>query len=208
MVGDGWLARSGADVVDLVDSAGMASAFEGGGKEDLDGVESNLFPDEASAKAKHVGVVVQTRHASRSDIVHGGSPDAGNLVGSYGNSDAAAANGDTQIDVVPDHGVSNCRSEVGIVDRLNRVSADIEHVVTKRLDVSRNNGLEVEPGVVRAKGDAHQTSVPPHPVVATGQPGQSSVVARREEARAPGHNAARPVGEIVEDFNNFEPLGR
>src|SRR5258708_1647855 len=82
-----------------------------------------------------------------------GGPYPGGAVGGDRHADAGPANQDTTVDLARGDGVGHGLAEVGIVDRLGRIGAEVEHLVTRLLQVALENLLEVEAGMIRRDRD-------------------------------------------------------
>src|SRR5262252_9437632 len=81
---------------DFVEAA-VVVAEVGGVQEDLDHFDGGFAGDDAAAEGENVGVVVFAGEARGVYIVGERGADAGHFVGSDGNANARAANGDAQI---------------------------------------------------------------------------------------------------------------
>lgn len=136
----------------------MTPAFEGGGKEGVDRVESHLLPSEPLTEAKDVGVVVQPRHSGRGDVVSGGRTNAGDLVGGDADSDATTAEGDAKGPLAADDGSADRGAEVGVVDRIGGVRTDVDDLVAGLFQVDGDDLLESEACMIGTEHDAHEVA--------------------------------------------------
>lgn len=133
------------------------TSFTGRGTEPrVEGVEGYLRAEKSRTEAQNVGVIMFTGQSSRRRVVHECGAHTRDLVRRNGDTDAGTTNGDTEFGRSVRDGPAHCGAVVGIVDRgRGVVGTEIDNVVPTFSEGRRDEGLEVVPRVVGAKGDAH-----------------------------------------------------
>src|SRR6266850_2057535 len=136
----------------------MAAAFELGGEKDFQRLARHLRADQALAERHDIGVIMLARQTRRSDVMDDGGAYPWVAVGGDRHADSGAADQDAAVGLARGDGVGYGVAEVGIIDRLDRVGAEIQHLVTRLLQVALENLLEVEAGMLppaRARAPPH-----------------------------------------------------
>ena len=114
--------------------------------------------DLARAEADDVGIVVAPALAGGELVVHERGADAPELVGCDRRPNPAPAHENAHLDELLADRVRGRASEVGIVHRLVRKRAHVEHVVAIGLERVDNGPLVREPRVITTECDAHGIS--------------------------------------------------
>ena len=140
---------------DLVDAARVAAALERRGHERLDARQRHLAADDPRAHRQHVGVVVLAAEPCGDRIGRLHAADAADLVGNDLLAGAAAAQDDAELALAGCHGARGWRDDVGIVDRLGRIDAEVDHLVAGQGQPVGDRLLQREAGVVGRQGNAH-----------------------------------------------------
>lgn len=126
----------------------MPTALERAVEKGIDRIECSLKAYEAFSDTAHVRIVVSPGHAGRGDIPYRGSPDSGDLACGHGDTDTAPADPNAETGIAVAHRSTNRGAEVGIVDPVRRVGADIGNGVSPTLDMGDDRRLQLEPGVI------------------------------------------------------------
>ena len=131
----------------------MSAAGERGAEEGIERLACDLVTDEALAEADHIGIIVLTCKMSRGDVVDGGGPHTGDLVGRDRDTDPAAAHADAEFGLAAGDATANRGAVVGVVDGLGAVGSEIDHLVAARFEMHDERPFERESGVIRADRD-------------------------------------------------------
>ena len=133
--------------------------------------------------------------------MHDGGADAGHLVGGHRDAVARAADADAEVDRPAGHRSTHCGAIIRVVDRGGGVvGAEVGDVVPEAGQLGPQELLQIEPGVIRADGNAHGHRVYRRPRGAPGPlrrpPVRSSVHGprpphARRRRRRPGFDAGR-----------------
>jgi len=126
--------------------------------------------DDARAEREHVHVVVLDALVRGIGVVAHARADAAHLVRGHARADAAPAQQHTALGLALLDGLADRAGVVGVVHRVGRVGAEVNHLVAFREDRLDDFGLEREAPVVAGNGDFHGSS-------------QKSVAKRRRKAQ-------------------------
>src|SRR5581483_5631675 len=118
--------------VEQRDALLVAAAGERRGEERLERLLGDRAADQPLAEADDVGVVVLARQARRGRLRHQRRAHARHLVGRHRDADARAAHRHAARVAQLDDFFSDGGAELGIVDRLDGVGADVDHLVAPR----------------------------------------------------------------------------
>ena len=124
-------------------------------EEGLDQLERERRADDLGAEAHHVHVVVLDALVGRVDVVAERGPDARDLVGRDAGPDPGPADHDRPLGLAAADRVADPLGQVGEVDRLGRVGAEVGHLVAPGPQLLDDRPLEREPGVVASNRDLH-----------------------------------------------------
>ena len=122
LVGD----KSGA-AGDFPHPAGMSSALEPSVEESAHHGECHALAHKAGRDGEHIGLVVLSGEGGELCFPAQCRPDALVLVGGHGHPVSASANDDAQLGLPRFDGLGSGMDEVGIVHRIQRIGAKIEH---------------------------------------------------------------------------------
>ncbi len=137
----------------------MATTFEPTFQECVKRLGRDRRTNKARSEAGDVGVVVLSREAGRGHVVNDRGTGAVDLVRRDRNADPRATYTDSEIGLARHHAPGDSGSEVRVVDRLRRVSAEVHDIVPKRGQMTGEKPLQLEPGMVRPDTDAHAASL-------------------------------------------------
>jgi hypothetical protein len=142
------------DEVNFFDAAFVAAAGEGCAEESLDHLDGLRAVDDASTEGKNVGVVMFTRQFGSADVVGKGGANAGDFVGSNGNADSCATNGDAKFILVRRDAFADGFAVVGIVDGFFGPGSKVVDGVAGILQELPNCFFDWKSGVIGAEGNA------------------------------------------------------
>ena len=176
--------RPRLELGDLVDAPLMPSALVLAAHEGLHAGPGELGTHDPSAHRQDVGVIMFTAEACCHRVRRDDAADARDLVGHDALAGAAPAEHDAALAVAGRDRPGGRGDDVGVVDRLGRVGAEVDGLVAHGAQPVDDRSLEREPGVIGGHGDAHR-AVPPQPAR------RSTTPARRSTLSAARASAAR-----------------
>src|SRR3954449_3836696 len=144
------------DRVDLAEATDVALlAGEVGAEVRADHVTGECGPDHPGAEAEHVDVVVLDALVAGVRVVGAGRADAGELARRHGDPGAGAADEHRPLRAILAHGGRGVARGVRVVDRVGRISAEIDRLVAERAHRVEHKLLEREARVIEGAGDLH-----------------------------------------------------
>jgi len=141
--------------VDFIDAPLVAATLEGRGDPPLDDAESEFLADHACSKREDVRVVVAARHFGHVFVAAEGGPDAGNLIGRDGGSDAGAADHNRPISLTASEAAARDRNGIRIVAGLTVMSSDVDEFDVRK--TALDGFFEIKPAVIRCDYYLHLT---------------------------------------------------
>ena len=114
----------------------VAAALKFGGEEDLNDALGHIFADHAGAHGEHIGVVVAADQRGDLGLPAQSGADPLVLVERHGHAFARAAEGDALRQLARLDRFGQRVGEVGVVDALGRVGAEIEHLIAHGVEVT------------------------------------------------------------------------
>ncbi len=121
--------------------------------------QSQFRPHHARSQAEDVDVVVLNALARGKAVVARGCADAPKLVGRHRRARAAAAHQDRALGAPVQHGLCGGAGEIGIVGRLGRGGAQVQHLVSQAAQFLNDRAFQGEPGMIGGHGYVHPHSV-------------------------------------------------
>ena len=103
------------DLRDFIEASLMAATEVGGGQEGLHHFDGGFAGNNAAAKGEHVGVIVFAGEARGVHIMRECGANTRHFVRGNGNSNAGAANGDSQVRLVRNDSLADRLAVIGIV---------------------------------------------------------------------------------------------
>ena len=144
------------EVSQLGEAPVVPAVFFGGCEKCTQRVQDDGGAGRPCPEAHHVGVVVLLGQRRRRHVVDHRGADAGDLVGGHGDAEAGPTDAHTEFDGTAGHRPADRLAVVGIVDRDSAVvGPEIGDIVPLCCKFTPQDLLQVEPGMVRADGDAH-----------------------------------------------------
>ena len=141
--------------MDFLDAALVAAAFEGGFEEGFeDGFEVG-FGSEFLRERQHVGVVVETGQIGHVFVNGQTGADTFDFVYCYVHPVPRPADGDAALGFTIGHKMRGFEAEVGIIDRVLGVGAEVDDFVAHLFQNFFDFVFEFEAGVVGGEGDFH-----------------------------------------------------
>ncbi len=140
---------------DLVHPSSVTPSQEPGLKEGPHAGQGDLAAHDACPHREHVRVVVLAAETRRDRVGGLDAPDARDLVRHDLLARAAAAEHDSEVARALRDGTRRRRDDVGVVDRVGAMGAEIDRLVSRGPEQLDDGILERESGVVGRDGDAH-----------------------------------------------------
>ena len=103
---------------------------------------------EAGTEAGHIGIVVLTGETGGSGVMERSGSHAWDFVGSHGDAQPATADADAEVGSPFSNFRGDCRAEVGIVDSVFAVRAEVAHLVSEGLEQLNKLALKRKPCMV------------------------------------------------------------
>lgn len=145
--------RPASHVFDLPDAALVSSALKGCVQPDIDDRQRQVLVDKPGTERDYVGVVMFLGEASGHDIPAERATDAMHLIGHHRFTVAASAQDNTGVARAAGHAKGGRADEVGIVDRLIAVRAEVVDGIAPVSEAGGKALFQLVPRVIRGYGD-------------------------------------------------------
>lgn len=132
----------------------MTATEIGSAEENLDHFDGGFAGDDAATEGENVSIVVLTREARGVYVMREGGANAGHFVGSNGNANPSAANGDAQIRLFRDNTFAHGFAVVGIVHGFFGGSSQVARRVAGAFQIPANGFFDGKSAVIGTDGDA------------------------------------------------------
>lgn len=119
-------------------------------------VPGDLRADRAASHAEDVHVVILHALLCREVIVDETGPRSQHLIGTEGGSHSASADGNATLALAGGHGAGKGENKIRVVVcGIQRVGAEVHHLVTLRLEALEEFLLQSKSAMIRRKSDSH-----------------------------------------------------
>jgi hypothetical protein len=150
-----WLEIARFEVLDPVDAAGVAAAFERRLEPDPNDRQGLVEAERPAADGQAVRIVVPARHVGGERRPAGRGPEALELVGRDGHSDPGPAAEDRPVALARLDELGRAGRVLGVIDGLAGAAAEILERDIPAGEIEGDAGLEVVAGVVGGERDLH-----------------------------------------------------